>query len=521
MNENNLYYRRGMYIIDKMLKQFNNDNTFYKKRLEFIKMELNRLCTNKNLVEKDINSFYITSLSALMGLNKENIENMNRHRDYNLSDVNCIRDDVFLNQIKKDYPCFDKDRNIPTKFDKWLSVERCDYPTDCYMMNIRNGILHSEYEPLGEFGDLLSIKNSNYMHFKSKVILLGLLDFCELYFGNSGWLGVSENFNIYGSETETQITNEKELDTALDSITVTVFNYEYKGKCLDYKIPELKLVELFQKLKNNTDLEQIAKKVFSGNYDYSFVENKITQEQKNIVKKIIEKYYGDNFYKLDNDAQMRNLCMAARYLIDSRMVISEWICDYVELLNYINQIFEKSYKKKEEKAIEMINGFDIELNQRSIFAARTSLLILKLYQILYRLQYKNYEEVDFNMIDFDTSSSDYSYERIDKNGSTSYDFNIDKAKMTVDYPNDSNKEIENRIICEIIRDALCHGNIEMNFKIENDELVEYIILEDIYKGRIRKLEITLDKLETFINSNAFKVENCIVKENNQKVKVIQ
>ncbi len=33
MNEKNLYYKRGMYIIDKMLKQFNNDNTFYKKRL--------------------------------------------------------------------------------------------------------------------------------------------------------------------------------------------------------------------------------------------------------------------------------------------------------------------------------------------------------------------------------------------------------------------------------------------------------------------------------------------------------
>jgi len=215
------------------------------------------------------------------------------------------------------------------------------------------------------------------------------------------------------------------------------------------------------------------------------------------------------------------LCMLTRYIYDSRMVISEWICDYIELINCINTVYFTAYRVNQKKAEKIVDELNCEINQRSVFASRTSLLILKLYHILYRLQYKNYEEVDYNKINFDMTSNDYNYERKDKDGSISYDFNIDKVKMKLDYPNDTDTEIENRIICEIIRDALCHGNIEMNFKIENDELQEYIIFEDIYKGRVRKLEITLEKLENFLISDAFKVENCIVKNNSSKVKVIQ
>ena len=70
----------------------------------------------------------------------------------------------------------------------------------------------------------------------------------------------------------------------------------------------------------------------------------------------------------------------------------------------------------------------------------------------------------------------------------------------------------NKVVCEIIRNSLCHGNVEMNFKIENDELKEFIVFEDSYHSKIRKLEITLEKLEKFLNSEAFLTKNCIIKE---------
>ena len=519
MNEKNLYYKRGLYIINKLLKTFYNDTTFYKNRLDFFKIELQRMSNNKNIVDKDFNSFYITSLVSLIGLNKENIENINKHNDYNLSEINKIRDMSVLNDIKKYYPEFDRDRKIQTKFDNWLSVETCDYPTSCYMMNIRNGLLHSEYEPIGEFGDLISIKNSNYTNFNSKVILIGLLDFCELYFGNSGWLGLSEKLNVYVIDCDKLKTNPDTIDEALDTIEIKEINYKYEWE--NYKLPELKLYEELRKNNKNLPFEKKIKKLLGNNCDYSINTKKLNIEQKNIIKKMIEKYYGDSFYKMRLADQNLQLSLLTRYIYDSRMVISEWICDYIELINYINTIYFTAYRKNPKEAEKMIDEFNCEINQRSIFASRTSLLILKLYHILYRLQYKNYEEVDYNKINFDMTSDDYNYERKDKDGSISYDFNLDKVKMKLDYPNDSDNEIENRIVCEIIRDALCHGNMEMNFRIENDELKEYITFKDIYKGRVRKLEITLEKLEKFLTSDAFKVENCIVKDNSSKVKVIQ
>jgi len=263
--------------------------------------------------------------------------------------------------------------------------------------------------------------------------------------------------------------------------------------------------------------------VFTKNYgyDYTIEDQNFPIENIDIIKKMIKKYYGEEFYNLKKEEQLLQIILLTRYLVDSRSTISEWICDYIETFEAIRTLATALHSNLKLDYRKVIVESDFEENRRSVFACRTSLLLLKLYHILYRLQYKNYEEVDYNMMDFDMTSNDYSYTRIEKNGSTSYDFNIDKAKMRLNYPNETELEIENRIICEIIRDALCHGNVEMNFKIENDELVEYVVLEDIYKGKNRKLEVTLDKLETFINSNAFKVENCIVKENTQKVKVIQ
>jgi hypothetical protein len=56
-----------------------------------------------------------------------------------------------------------------TKFDDWLSVQRCDHPTLSYMMNVRNGLLHSEYETIDEYGDLLEVNEDDIlMSYKDK-----------------------------------------------------------------------------------------------------------------------------------------------------------------------------------------------------------------------------------------------------------------------------------------------------------------------------------------------------------------
>ena len=524
MNKNNLYYKRGMHVIDKLLKIFNNDSTFYKNRMELLKSELRRMNTNSDIVNKDINSFSITVMAALFGLNKENIENMNKHGNYFLSEFNDqTKLAKNLEQFKTSYPEFESNRKITTEFDEWLSVENCDYPTLSYMMNIRNGILHSEYEPNDEFGDLLSITNSNYTHFKSKVITVGLLDFCLFYFGNNTWSGLTENFNIYEIHCSNKINIEKELKEQLKTIKIIKLSYNKKDDKTSYRLPELKAYKFLEKINNNENhnitLKQLMDKTFRKKYDYSIDEQSLTETQIELITKMVDKYYGEQFYKLDAKYQNIQLQMLTRYLVDSRSTLSEWICDFVDFFNYIRYIFYNNIENIDE-IDKKLENLEFELNRRSVFACRTSLLIIKLYQILYRLQNKKYEEIDYNNINFDLLASDYAYTRKDIDGSITHSLNADKAKIQSKNASLSDKEAENKAICEIIRDALSHGNVEMNFKIESDELKEYIVFEDIYHSKSRKLEITLDKLESFLKSDAFTVANCIIKDTESKTKIL-
>lgn len=523
MYKNNLYYKRGIYYIDKLLKMFNNDSTFYKNRAELLKIEINRMSTNKNLVNKDINSFYITALVSLLGLNKENIEKMDKHGNYSLSEFSdSVKKMKNIEQFRKTYPEIDNDRTINTIFDEWLSVENCDHPTLSYMMNIRNGILHSEYEPLDEYGDIISVRNSNYTHFKSKVITPGLLDFCMFYFGNNSWTGILENFNIYELEDGPKLTNESEVKDRLRKIKIVNVDYELKDKKNSYSLPEFRTYNTLNKKNKNKGktIDDILKKSFGKIYDYNLKETSLTEDQIEIIYKMVEKYYGEKFYQMDIEAQNFQLQSLTRYFIDSRSTLSEWICDFIDLLNVLRILFYETDKSKLKAVEKFLKETNAELNKRSIFACRTSLLIVKLYHILYRFQNKKYEEIDYNKINFNLTTSDYNYERIDVDGSFTHDFNIDKTNIKIKNLSLSDKEAENKVICEVIRNALSHGNIEMNFKIENNDLIEYIRFEDIYHSKSRNLEITLEKLEKFLDSDAFKIENCLIKSDSEKVKSI-
>lgn len=518
MNEKKLYYKRGMHIIDKLVKVFSNDSTFYKKRMELLKLELQRFSGNEQLMIKDINSFYITAMISLIGLNKENIEKMNKHGNYDLYKLDKKEQQIIsLNKIKKAYPEFEASRTITTKFDDWLSVENCDYPTLSYMMNIRNGLLHSEYEPLGEFGDIISVNNSNYTHFKSKIILYGIINFCMFHFGNNTWTGLSENFNIYEVDDHNNVNSYKELDEKIKTIKVNKLKYEPKTEKDNLKIPELRAYKIMQQIKKKKNsLEEILEKIFQNKYTYTIETQNLTDEQVSIIKKMIEKYYGESFYKLDGDSQNMQLLSLGRYLMDSRGVLSEWICDYIDFYNIIMEIVCRLGDKYNEAIESLLEETNSENNKRSAFACRTSLLIVKLYHILYRLQNSKYIEVDYNDIDFNTLASDYKYERTNIDGSKIYDFSVDKDKLKLKDFELSDKELENKVVCEIIRNSLSHGNLNMNFKIENDELIEYVVFEDKYHSKVRKLEMTLDKLEKFLSSEAFETKNCLIKEEIEK-----
>lgn len=503
-------------MIDKMLRTFNNDSSFYKNRLEFLKKELQRMEINPPLLCKDINSFSITAITALLGLNKENIENLDKHGNYEkFSFSKKMLESINFDNYYKNFPDFITERKITSNFDEWLSIENCDYPSLNYMMNIRNGILHSEYEPLDEYGYIFSINNSNYTHFKSKVILPGIKNFCIFFFGNNSWTGLSEQMLIYEINVDVnQITTKEELHRFLaDSFMYNKIDYETTKKVTDESAPEKKVYKTVDyKYRNYMgDINKLLKEAFKST-NYSIKPEKLTNDQIQIIIEMVEHYYGNEFYTLNIESQRRQISIMHKYLMNSRSIISEWICDHLYLVNIIRELYFVENQTTQAKIEKFIEDFKCEINNRSVFACHTALLFIKLYHVLYRLQNKKYEEVDYKKIDFDTESSDYNYERTDIDGSITNNFNLDKIKLQAKNPSLSDKEIEIKVICEIIRNALSHGNMEMNFKIENNELKEYVVLSDDYHHKLRKIEMTLEKLETFVNSEAFTTKECLIKE---------
>ena len=133
---------------------------------------------------------------------------------------------------------------------------------------------------------------------------------------------------------------------------------------------------------------------------------------------------------------------------------------------------------------------------------------------MYRLQNNNFDEVDYSKINFDIEDKDIYL----------YSENKDKTPITENYFEKSfekeknkgilidDKQIWNKIICEVVRDSLAHGNIRTF--ISPIDLKPMIELKDIdpKKGTTRALIFSLSRYEQFLKSEAFLPGNCYRKE---------
>lgn len=527
MNNSEIYYKRGLHIINKLLNIFSNDDSFYKKRLMFMEEEFKRYANFYDIALKDTNAFSMTGLVTLLGLNKENVEDTEKNANYNFSRF-TIKDKREIEKVKQSMPLFEKDRVINTKYDEWLNVTNIDYPTIDYMYNVRNGLLHSEYDFYDDCGNIMYVKNSNYTKFEGKILFDPFKKFGLFYFGNASWTGLSENSYVFGINSDNRATNMNELENIIDTIGVIGVEYKLSEDNIDIVAPEEKLHKLLIKNKRVNDIYAFIDKIYR-NYakEYTVSDFNLSLEQKSIIKKMIVTYYGNEFFTWEYDRQFYAILFCCKFLFDSRNIISEWVSDFVKLFEYIKNNNYLNYKdvtsEKYFNSVLTTNISDVvsvEDGKRSVFACRTSLLMMKSYHILYRLQNINFVEVDYSNINFDFSSGDYTFTRIDVDKSVKVnDFSDDVNKLVSKYVGLSNDVIKNIVLCEIIRNALSHGNVNMTFKIDdNDRLVEYIVLEDRYHSKSRKIEMTFDMFEKFLCSEAFLSKYCVLDKGRAKVK---
>ena len=135
--------------------------------------------------------------------------------------------------------------------------------------------------------------------------------------------------------------------------------------------------------------------------------------------------------------------------------------------------------------------------------------------MLYRLQSKDFEEIDYRKINFPL---DGTIELISENpNSDENTFSRSIEKEQTRNPELRFDDAFHKVICDVVRNSLAHGNV--NVCLSPLTLERKIELTDIdpKTKSVRKIRFELESFNDFLNSDAFSPKNCYNKKEDTKV----
>lgn len=500
------YYRRSYNAINRLIDVYRNgyrrENT-----LKFREELINKYKTNPKVAQSEFNSIMFTTMIALLGLNKEAIEDTGKIIEYKKNNNEVDMSDFRFNdeqklRLKKFYDS----KVTSTDFDNWLSIKKSidkDKNNIDHLKRVRNALLHSNFyiDEETPFLPFTQLKTKSY--YESELFNMQFQMFVFEYFGNIEALGLTESIYTYLIPKE-PIKNKLDLLFQLSLTTINEISYK-NLKSLGIESPELFLKESLDK-DCRVDIKEFVENLIDNENidDIKWQRKRITQEQVDHMINYIEKTYGDAFYKMDKAVQDGIISTHLKYRLTPKIELSNWICHFWYIYSSLgNGSFQASFFDGDEFGIE------------SCFAA---LMVLKSYLIIYRLQNNNFDEIDYNKINFDVNDSDIILHSENADGSFATDdyfqksFDKEQSKGLL-----TDSEIWNKVVCEVVRNSLAHGNVRTyTSTITLEPMIE---LKDIdpKNGTTRTIVFPLTKYEKFLNSEGFNPSNCYKKEEAKKL----
>lgn len=500
------YYRRSYNAINRLIEVYRNG---YRKEetLKFMEELKNKYISNPKVAQSEFNNIMFTIMIALLGLNKEAIENTGKIIEYkknnNEIDVSKLS---LTNEQRLRLDNFFDSKVVSTDFDNWLSIKinpNTDRENIDYLRRVRNSLLHSNFyiDEENPFIPFAKLKTKSY--YEADLFNMQFQMFIFEYFGNIDSLGLSEESYTF-DVPKTHIKNGEELIKYLLLTTINVITYK-NLQTLGIESPELFLKESADK-DSKVDMEKFIGKLKNINSvdDIKWETRKIKPEHLVDLVRYIEEVYGEYFYKFDYLTQSGLISTHLKYELNSKTEISNWLSHFWYIYTSINN-----------------PSFDIKFfdgDEYGIASCYPALMVLKSYLLMYRLQNNNFDEVDYNKIDFDINDPNIYL----------YSDNEDRTPVTEDYymlsfEKEKNKgiltednEIWNKIICEVVRDSLAHGNVRTYISpITLHPMIE-LRDSDPRTGKVRVIVSPLTKYENFLNSEAFIPSNCYKKEDEEK-----
>ena len=471
-------YKRCEHMIDKIKGTFPNWIYNKKQEQELVKNELIRHKNFPQLAEYDYTNIGFLICVSLLGLNKESIERNEKHNNYELSvrykEIMLIESTsnkspfykqwlMNINNAVNTKMSENKIENTP--YDEWLSVKNIKMQQTNYMFNIRNSLMHSEYniDILEGLPLLANIFNSNYTGFEATVYIPKFLEFMKSYFSNDAFYGVVDNLFLIDLEEDINIKNDPELILFLKE-QVKVINFKYENK--------IRLKKFEKVILNNP---QIPTKKLIKKYNIETTETLLDDEQINQIVLNLRNYYGDKLYSIEKEELERIITEAIRYKLNPKEVISCWMMHFYNLFSAVSR-----FMPLEE---DFISGF----------ALKPTLLLLESYNVLYRLQNKELQNLglDYNLM----NNIEYNYDIKD------YDAFCNKLVEKGTYVDEFDSK--KKFFTEIFRNTLAHGNIDFFYKETGDTIEEYIKFDDIHKTKKRSIRIRLNEFDRYLSSECF------------------
>lgn len=502
MENPELYYRRSYNALNKLIQVYKDGYT-ERDMLNFRKQLINQMLSRPKVAKEEQASLIFTAITALLGLNKESMEHTGKFLEYrkNYNTINA-RNIPVSEDTKSRLDEFDTQKVISTDFDEWLSITTkidADKDSKDHLRRVRNGILHGNFYLDFSCNDFTFTHIKTKSYYESEILNDEFQMFVFEYFSNLEQLGLTEKIHTYTLPT-VKINTKEDLIRVLFCTTINAINYDGLTT-LENDTPELLLKESTSK-DCIIDVETFDKKLSESNNHQNM--NVTSSKLSNIdifnIFNFIDTKYGDNFYKLDLNEQASIITTYLQYKINPKREVSNWIMHFWYLYTTLfNGKFHQEFFDGDEYGKE---------------SCYPTLLILKAYLIMYRLQYKDFEEIDYSKIDFDVRNLKVQLKSRDKTNPTStvnyFKESFDKEKSKGLLADD--KDIWNKVVCEVLRNSLAHGNIKPF--IDQFTLEPCIEMYDVdpKKGNIRTIVMTLDIFEKLLNSEAFLPRYCLKKE---------
>lgn len=501
-NDAKLHYMRAIHQIDKMYSTYFDAKDVVTGESDYY----NTLVNSRNkYFYYDLNNMLILCSIALMGLNKESIEDSVNHLDYKYNIDYSVPSfetivDTYLkkynipvvnrDKLKKllefksheKYSFFNDKRSYPTPYDKWLKVESQNNVQNFtwnYLSCVRNALMHSSYLVQANTTDkdnynieaFMDIKNDDYKNLSAKIFIPNYLDFIKFYYSNIAHYGVmSSLYMLYIDEKyKHHIESPKDLKEIIDNIEIAKFKINNTSQEVKETFEYRKIKDKSISYVQDKDMEDLDKE-----------EVEFTLHNKEVLNALINEFYGNDFYKYDTDEQIRLIYNITCFIHNPKTILNSGIIAIYE--NIIN------VGRKNDKYIALSS---------ESYILEAVMLILKSYAILYRIQNSHFEEIDYKKME----QVNYEYSETDPYHLNLY--NEFKNKLMNKGINEDEITYQKRYITEIIRDALAHGNISMDFDIKENKVIQRIIFDDAYKGKNRTIKIELSELNKYLSSECF------------------